>query len=126
MAAVIEGKSVIMALTVKVPTVLLAVKSGALAIPLLSLVAVAVNPEAGGPKLPLAPETGAEKVTPVPLKGLLQTSITVAPIVILKGVLISARCLNPPVATILPGGPTRLVRLKLAGVFRPVTQAETS
>jgi hypothetical protein len=61
----------------------LAVSTGAIAIPLAFVIAVAV---ADPPKLALAPAPGAVKVTVTPLSGLLLASVTAAWSDVLKAV----------------------------------------
>ena len=103
----------------------MAVKVGAVASPLLLVVtAVVVNPPA---KVPLAPLVGAVKVTVTPLTGLLLASLTVADSAVAKLVFTVALCGVPAVAVMLAGGPgtEAFVRLKLAGVATPETNAAT-
>jgi hypothetical protein len=94
--------------------VALAVNVGAVATPLLLVVAVVVfNPPVN---VPLAPLAGAVNVTVTPLTGLLLASFTVAAMAVPKLVLTAALCEAPPVAVIVAAGPTRVftVRVKLA------------
>jgi hypothetical protein len=95
----------------------LAVNVGAVATPLLLVVAVVVfNPPVN---VPLAPLAGAVNVTVTPLTGLLLASFTVAAMAVPKLVLTAALCEAPPVAVMLAGVPAVLVRLKLAAVATP-------
>ena len=100
----------------------MAVNAGAVATPLLLVVAVAV---AEPPNVPLAPLPGAVNVTTTPLTGLLPTSFTVACSVVANVVLTVALCGVPLVAVTLAAVPEVLVRLKLAGVATPDTLAVT-
>ena len=105
----------------------LAVKAGAVATPLLLVVAVAVvDPPAN---VPLAPLAGAVNVTVTLLSRLLLASLTVAAIAVPKLVLTVALCGVPAAAVMLaggPGAPALFVRLKLAGVPTPGTLAVTA
>jgi hypothetical protein len=80
----------------------LAVRVGAVATPLLLVVAVAVNEPL---KLALAPEPGAVNVTVTPLTGLLDASRTVACRAVANAVLIAVLCGVPAVAVIVDGDP---------------------
>src|ERR1700722_12049634 len=62
----------------------------------------------------LAPDTGAEKFTVIPLSGLPPASFTVACSAVKNGMEIVAVCVAPPVAVTLAGGPAVFVRLKFA------------
>ena len=73
----------------------MAVKAGAVAIPVVPVVAVTV---ADPPNVPLAPLAGAVKVTVAPLTGLLFESFTVACRGVAKAVPTVAFCGVPPVA----------------------------
>jgi hypothetical protein len=101
----------------------LAVNVGAVATPLPFVVAVAVvDPPVN---VPLAPLAGAVNVTVTPLSRLLFASLTVAASAVPKLVFTAALCEVPPVAVMLAGVPTVLVRVKLAGVATPDTVAVT-
>ena len=100
----------------------MAVKAGAVATPVLLVVAVAVDELL---KAPLAPLAGAVNVTITPLIGLLPASFTVACSAVVNAALMAALCGVPAVAVMLAGEPGLLVRLKLAGVFAPDTVAVT-
>jgi hypothetical protein len=78
----------------------LAVTVGAVATPLLLVVAVAV---AELPNFPLAPLAGAVNVTTTPLTGLLLASLTVACSAVVNAVFTVALCGVPPVAVMLDG-----------------------
>ena len=78
-----------------------AVKAGAVATPLLFVVAVVVvNPPL---KVPLAPLAGAVNVTVTPLSRLLLASFTVAASAVAKLVFTVVLCEAPPVAVMLEG-----------------------
>jgi hypothetical protein len=81
----------------------LAVNTGAVATPLLLVVAVAVAPVPAN--VPLAPLAGAVNVTVTPLKGLLPASFTVACSAVVNAVLTVALCGVPAVAVTLAGAP---------------------
>jgi hypothetical protein len=98
--------------------VVLAVKAGAVAMPLALVVAVPALA-----KLPLAPLAGAVKVTVAPEMTLLKVSFTVACKAVVKAVLTVADCPLPAVAMMVEAGPASLVRAKLAGVTTPSTLA---
>ena len=100
----------------------MAVRVGAVATPLLLVVAVAVNEPL---KFALAPEPGAVNVTVTPLTGLLDASRTVACRAVANAVLIAVLCGVPAVAVIVAAVAVVLVRLKLAGVGTPMTDAVT-
>ena len=100
----------------------MAVRVGAVATPLLLVVAVAVNEPL---KLALAPEPGAVNVTVTPLTGLFDASRTVACRAVANAVLIAVLCGVPAVALTVAAIPAVLVRLKLAGVATPLTDAVT-
>ena len=99
-----------------------AVNVGAVATPLLFVVAVAV---ADPPNAALAPLLGAVNVTVAPLTGLLLASFTVACRADGNAVLMVTLCGVPELAAMLAGGPATLVKLKLAGVVAPATLAVT-
>jgi hypothetical protein len=100
----------------------LAVKVGEVAMPLASVVAIAVLlPPA---KVPLAPEDGAVKVTTTPLVGN-PPVVTVATRGAANAVLISALCGVPLVAAIVSTTAPVFVRLKLTGVGTPAAAAVT-
>jgi hypothetical protein len=102
--------------------VLLAVNAGAVATPLLLVVAVAVDEPL---KAPLAPLLGAVNVTLTPLTGLFPESLTVAWSAVANAVLTTVLCGVPAVAVTLAGEPGLFVRLKLAGAATPDTLAVT-
>ena len=77
-------------------------------------------------KLPLAPLAGAVNVTFTPLTGLPAESLTVAESLAAKAVLIAADCGVPLAATMDAAVPPVFVRLKLAGVWTPATEAVTT
>src|SRR5260221_10326920 len=97
----------------------LAVKAGAVAIPLALVITVALPPN-----VPDAPDTGAAKVTLAPAIGLLDASFTVACNAVANEVEIGALCGVPAVALMLAGAPGVLVIEKLAGAT-PLTVAVT-
>src|SRR5258706_14507112 len=88
----------------------LAVKAGAVAIPLALVITVALPPN-----VPDAPDNGAAKVTLAPAIGLLDASLTVACSPVANAVEIGALCGVPAVALMLAGAPAVLVIEKLAG-----------
>ena len=97
--------------------------TGAVATPLLLVVAVAVFE---GPNEPLAPLAGAVNVTVTPARRLLLASLTVTASAVVKLVFTVALCGVPVVAVMLAGGPgtaALLVKLKTAGVDTPDTVA---
>jgi hypothetical protein len=100
----------------------LAVNAGAVATPLLLVVAVTLAPVPA--KLPLAPFAGAVNVTVTPLTALLLASFTVVCSAVRNAVLTVALCGVPAVAVMLAAAPAVLVRLKLAGLT-PETLAVT-
>ena len=91
----------------------MAVSNGAVAMPLVLVIAVAVADPA---KEADAPVDGAVKVTVTPLTGLLPRSVTVAASGVVNGAFTTVLCVAPAVATIATGAPAVLLRLKLAGV----------
>ena len=104
------------------PVTPLAVRAGAVAIPLALVTAVAVaDPE----KAARAPVPDAVKVTVTPLTGLPLASFTAACSAVVKVALIVALCGVPAAAETLAGGPGRFVNLKLAGVATPAALAVT-
>jgi hypothetical protein len=109
------------AVTVKVPAVLLAVNTAEIATPLAFVVAVFTPPA----NVPLAPLAGAVKVTSIPGMPLLLASFTVACNVLAYAVLIVAFCGVPVVAVMLAGTTMLLVRVKLAHVARAGVNAAT-
>lgn len=109
------------AVTVYGPTVVLAVKVGAVAMPCAFVMAVFVIPA----NVPLAPIAGAVNVTVTPLTGLCCESVTVACNGVAKALLMAAFCRVPALAKIFAAGPGRLVREKFAGVATPATEAVT-
>ena len=90
--------------------------------PLAFVIAVAV---AEPLKAALAPDVGAVNVTVTPLTGLLLASFTVACNAVVNAVLTVALCGVPAVAVTLAGLPARFVKLKLAEVPTPLTDAVT-
>jgi hypothetical protein len=100
----------------------LAVSTGAVAIPLLFVTAVAVVRPL---KLALAPLPGVVNVTVTPDTGLLPASRTVACSPVPNAVFTAVLCGVPAVAVTLAGALDVLVRLKLAGVGMPDTAAVT-
>lgn len=92
---------------------LLAVNVGAVATPLLLVVACAVVPPPA--KVPLAPLDGAVNVTTTPLNGSDLLSLTVA-CRDAKAVLIATLCGVPELAVIDAGVPARFVSEKFAAV----------
>ena len=95
---------------------------GAVATPLALVVAVAV---AEPPNRAVAPLAGAVNVTVTPDTGLFPASRTVACSAVPNAVLIIVLCGVPAVAVTLAAAPVVLVRLKLAGVATPGTDAVT-
>ena len=95
----------------------MAVSAGAVAIPLVFVVAVAV---ADPLKAALAPVAGAVKVTVTPLTGLLLASLTVACSGAENAVFTVALCGVPAVAEMLAGDPT-----VLPVAFKPRMMVET-
>jgi hypothetical protein len=89
------------------PAVVLAVKTGDVAIPDALVVAVAVTPPPA--KVPLGPVPGAVNVTLTPLKGLPPASFTVAASGEAKTVPTCTLCPLPPVGVTDAGGPAVLV-----------------
>jgi hypothetical protein len=100
----------------------LAVSVGAVATPLLLVVAVAV---ADPLNFALAPLLGAVKVTVTPLTRFPPLSFTVACRAVANAVLMVMLCGVPALAVTLAGAPTLLVKLKLAAVPTPDTLAVT-
>jgi len=100
----------------------LAVKVGAVAVPVASVVAVAV----GLPpvNVPLAPLPGAVNVTTTPAAALPPLSFTIT-FKAAKAVLIATLCGVPEVAVTLAGGPAVFVRENAPGVATPETVALT-
>ena len=80
---------------------LLAVKTGAVATPLVFVVAVFTPPA----NVPLAPLPGPVNVTTTPLTGLFEASRTVACSCVANAVLMVALCGVPPITVMLAGGP---------------------
>src|SRR5579863_6140118 len=76
-------------------------------------------------KVPLAPDAGAVKVTEAPLTGFESLSRTVATSGAAKAAPTAALCPDPLVGVIDAAAPAVLVRLKLAGVDTPATDAVT-
>ena len=101
----------------------MAVNVGDVATPLLLVTTVAV---ARPPNVPVAPEAGAVKVTVAPFTGLLPASFTVACIAVANAVLMVVLCGVPAVAVMPAAAAAVLVRLKLAGVATPPTEAVTA
>ena len=96
---------------------LLAVKTGAVATPLVFVVAVFTPPA----NVPLAPLVGAVNVTTTPLTGLFPESVTVATNGAPNAVLIVALCPDPLVTTTFAADPVLFVSEKFAGVATPAT-----
>jgi hypothetical protein len=111
-----------LAATVYEPLCPLAVNAGAVAIPLLLVIVVAV---AEPLNKALAPVPLAVNVTVTPLNGLLFASFTVACRALPNAVLTVALCGVPAVAVIFAGKALVLVRVKLAPVLIPAAFAET-
>ena len=107
------------AVTVYEPATELAVK-GAVATPA-ALVTTLVPPL----KEPLGPLAGAVNTTVTPDTGFPLALRTVAVRGAAKGVFTVVLCGVPPVEVMLAGGPGLFVRLNVAGVATPVTEAET-
>ena len=74
----------------------------------------------------LAPEPGAANVTVMPDTGLFDESRTVTCSAVPKPVDTGVVCVDPPVALIAAGAPAVLVRLKVAEVATPETEAEAA
>jgi len=98
----------------------LALKVGAVATPL----ELAIT-KAEAPKVPLAPEPGAEKVTCALGITFPPESFTVACSAVAKAVLIVALCGVPAVAVTVAATPEVLFKLKLAGAPTPAAVAVT-
>jgi hypothetical protein len=98
-----------------------AVKTAALANPVVSVVAV-LTPPANDP---LAPVEGAVNVTTTPLTAFPDESRTVAAILVPNAVFTCALCGVPAVAVMPAAGPGTFVKMKFAGVTPPPTDAET-
>ena len=113
----------VLAATLYLPAVPLAVKAGAEATPEVLVVAVAVMPPPAN--VPLAPLEGAVNVTVTPGTAFPPPSFTVACSAVANAVLIGALCPEPCVAVIEPGAPGVFVRPKVAGVLTPTTLAVT-
>ena len=94
-------------------------KTAAVAMPLLLVVAVTTPPA----KLPLAPDPGAAKVTVTPLSGLLPESFTMACRLVVKAVLMVALCGVPAYVAMDAGVPGLFVSAKLAGAATPAPLA---
>src|SRR5690349_6524588 len=77
------------------------------------------------PKVPLAPEAGAAKVTVTPEIPFPLLSFTVACRAVGKVELTCAPCGVPAVALMVAGAPGLFVRLKIAGEFVPGVVAVT-
>ena len=75
--------------------------------------------------VPLAPLTGAVKVTTTPARGLLPLSFTTA-FKAAKAVLIATLCGVPEVGVTLAGAPAKFVKEKLAAAATPDTVAFTA
>jgi len=102
----------------------LAVNAGDVATPLAFVVAVLMFVLVPA-KMPLAPVDGAVNVTITPLTGCDPLSSTVATSGAANAVSMVAVCGVPLVAVIVAGTAAALVRLKLAGVDTPATDAVT-
>jgi hypothetical protein len=100
----------------------LAVNAGDVACPFDPVVAVAVAPPPA--KVPLAPDAGAVKVTVAPLVGD-PLVVTVATNGAANAAPTVALCGEPLVADIATVAAAVLVKLKLAGVVAPETDAVT-
>jgi hypothetical protein len=98
------------AVTLYEPGVTFAVNTAAVATPLVLVVAVFTPPA----NVPLAPDTGAAKVTTTPPTGLPNASVTVAWRFVAKGVPTAALCGVPAVAAIFTAPPAVFVRLYVA------------
>ena len=101
----------------------MAVSVGAVATPLLLVVAVAVDEL---PNAALDPLLGAVNVTVVPLTRFPPLSLTVACSAAANAVLIVALCGVPVVEVMLAGGPVVFVKLKFADVATPDTLPVTA
>jgi len=77
-------------------------------------------------KVPLAPDAGAVNVTTTPLTGFESASTTVATSGAANAALTAALCPDPLVAVIVAAVPAVFVRLKLAVVDTPETEAVTT
>ena len=99
------------------PTMLLAVKTGAVATPLALVVACAVAPPPAN--VPLAPVAGAVNVTTAPLTRFPPLSFTVAWKAVANALVMAAFCGVPAVAVMLAAGPDRIVKLNVAEVALP-------
>jgi hypothetical protein len=89
------------------PATAFAVKTAAVATPLVLVVAVLIPPA----NVPLAPDPGAMNVTPTPPTGLPKPSATVASNCVGNAVPTVVLCGVPAVAVILAGLPTVFVRI---------------
>ena len=117
-----EGSAgVTLAVTLYIPVVKLAVKAGAVATPLLSVVTVAAVPPPAN--VPLAPVDGAVNVTPTPLNPP-EGSVTVAFKAVTKVLPTLMLCPLPAVAVISVGEPVTLKALEVAPVS-PLLAAES-
>ena len=102
------------------PAVAFAVNTADVATPLASVVAVFAPPA----NVPLAPVAGGVNVTTTPLTPVPPFD-TVATSGAANAVLTVALCAVPLVAAIVSGAEAVFVRLKLAGVATPLTEAVT-
>ena len=116
-AGVPSGPVVRFAVTLYVPTVVMAVNTGAVAMPLAFVVAVAVRTPPV--KVPEGPEAGAVKVTEMPPTGLLPASVTFACRLVAKAVFPTAFCPPPAAATMLVGTLAMFVSANVAGAETP-------
>jgi hypothetical protein len=103
--------------------VLLAVKVEAVATPLLLVAAVVVTVPLAN--VPLAPLDGAVNVTVTFGTKFPEASFTVACSAVANAVAMLADCPLPVVAAMDAAAPGLLVRLKLAAVLTPETEADT-
>jgi hypothetical protein len=106
---------------VYVPATKFAVKTAAVAIPAVSVVAVLTPPA----NVPPAPDEGAENVTTTLLTAFPDESRTVAAILVPNAVFTCVLCGVPAVAAMLAAGPGVFVNTKFAGVTPPPTDAVT-
>ena len=100
----------------------MALKTGAVAIPLVLVTAVAV---ADPLKLALAPETGAVKATVTPPSGLPPASLTMACSSVANALPTSALCGVPATTEMLAGVPPTLLKEKMAAGPAAAAVADT-
>jgi hypothetical protein len=108
-----------------VPAAVAAVRIGEVARPFASVVTLAVADGGVVAKVPLAPDAGAVNVTVAPLTGFEPLSTTVATSGAANAAPTTALCPDPLVGVIDAAAPAVLVRLKLAVVDTPETDAVT-